>query len=130
LIYRPSVRADVKIRHTGPVGFLAAKADALNGRDESKDGYDVSWWCLNGGASSEDVAQLVIERPAFKEELFQESVALLQEAFRARDYPGPDGYASETHPDLAPGDDDYELARNRAYQRVSEIVEILKKNLW
>lgn len=45
LIYRSNARADVVIRHAGPVGFLAAKADALHGRDEPKDGYDVSWWC-------------------------------------------------------------------------------------
>ena len=42
LVYRPGARADVQIRHAGPVGFLAAKADALAGRDDSKDGYDVS----------------------------------------------------------------------------------------
>lgn len=43
LLYRSGVRADVSVRHAGPVGFLAAKADALDGRDDPKDGYDVAW---------------------------------------------------------------------------------------
>jgi hypothetical protein len=59
LVYRPGARADVQIRHAGPVGFLAAKADALEGRDDSKDGYDVSWWCLNARPSGTEVAALV-----------------------------------------------------------------------
>jgi hypothetical protein len=112
------------------VGFLAAKADALTGRDDSKDGYDVSWWCLNAKPSGTEVATLVTERIAFKQELFQESVAQLHAAFRAPDYPGPDGYAHEKHPDLRPCDEEYEQARNAAYAAVSEVVEILKKQLW
>jgi hypothetical protein len=130
LVYRPGVRADVQIRYSGPVGFLAAKADALAGRNDSKDGYDVSWWCLNARSSGAEVAALVTERPAFKQGLFQESVAQLHAAFRAPDYPGPDGYAREKNPDLQPGDEEYELARNAAYTVVWEIVEILEKHLW
>jgi hypothetical protein len=130
LVYRSGARADVQIRHAGPVGFLAAKADALAGRADPKDGYDVSWWCLNARPSGAAVAALVTERPAFKRELFQESVAQLHAAFRAPDYPGPDGYAREKHPDLQPGDEEYEQARNAAYTVVSEVIEILKKQLW
>lgn len=95
LVYEPGVRSDVRIRHAGPVGFLAAKADAFAGRTDSKDGYDVSWWCLHAAGTPEEVAQRVIERPSFKAGLFQESVAQLRAAFRAPDYPGPSGYASE-----------------------------------
>jgi len=130
LVYRAGTRADVQIRHAGPVGFLAAKADALQGRDDPKDGYDVSWWSLNAKPSGTEVAALVTERPAFKQELFQESVAQLHAAFRAPDYPGPDGYAREKHPDLQPGNDEYEQARNAAYTAVSEVIETLKKHLW
>jgi hypothetical protein len=128
--YRPGTRVDVTIRYAGPVGFLAAKADALAGRDDSKDGYDVSWWCLNARPSGAEVATLVTERPAFKQDLFQESAAQLHAAFRSPDYPGPDGYARERHPDLQPGDEEYEQARNAAYTVVSEVVEILKQRLW
>jgi hypothetical protein len=130
LVYRPGARADVRIRHAGPVGFLAAKADALEGRDDSKDGYDVSWWCLNARPSGAEVATLIANRPAFKQEVFQESVAQLHAAFRAPDYPGPDGYAREKHPDLQPGDEEYERARNAAYVVVSEVLGILKAQLW
>jgi hypothetical protein len=130
LVYRPGTRADVTIRYAGPVGFLAAKADALAGRDDSKDGYDVSWWCLNARPSGAEAAALVTERPAFKQDLFQESTAQLHAAFRSPDYPGPDGYARERHPDLQPGDEEYEQARNAAYTVVSEVVEILEQRLW
>jgi hypothetical protein len=130
LLYRPGVRADVRIRHAGPVGFLAAKADALDGRDDSKDGYDVAWWCLNAAARSADVAELVLARPAFADPLFLESIALLQRAFRAPDYPGPDGYARELYPHLEAGDEDYELARNAAFASVSELLEVLTPRLW
>lgn len=130
LVYRPGTRADVTIRYAGPVGFLAAKADALEGRDDPKDGYDVSWWCLNARPSAAEVAALVTKRLAFRQDLFQESVAQLNAAFRAPDYPGADGYAREKHPDLQPGDEEYEQARNAAYAVVSEVVEILKKQLW
>jgi hypothetical protein len=46
------------------------------------------------------------------------------------DYPGPDGYAREKHPDLQPGNEEYEQARNAAYTVVSEVIEILKQRLW
>ncbi len=51
-------------------------------------------------------------------------------AFRAPDYPGPDGYAREKHPDLQPGDEEYEQDRNAAYLVVGEVVGILKEQLW
>lgn len=130
LVYRPGTRADVTIRHAGPVGFLAAKADALEGRDDPKDGYDISWWCLNADSNAAAVAEQVLERPTFKDPFFQESVTLLEKGFRAPDYVGPTGYAEEKHPNLAPGDEVYEQARNEAFAAVSELVQILKSNLW
>jgi hypothetical protein len=128
LSYRPDTRADVRIRHAGPVGFLAAKADALENRDDSKDGYDVSWWCLNAKPSPQEVAQLVLERRAFSDPLFQETVAQLQAAFKEPDYPGPDGYAREQQ--LEPGSHEFDHARNSAYLAVSRVIEILKGQLW
>lgn len=46
-----SGKAAVRLRHTGPVGLLAAKAEALNGRAEAKDGYDVAWYCINAAST-------------------------------------------------------------------------------
>jgi hypothetical protein len=82
------------------------------------------------GPSGAEVAALVTERAASKQELFQESVAQLGAAFRAPDYPGPDGYARLKHPDLRPGDEEFERTPNAAYAIVSEVIEILTKNLW
>jgi hypothetical protein len=34
------------------------------------------------------------------------------------------------HPDLEPGDREYDVARNLAFATVSAVVEELKKSLW
>jgi hypothetical protein len=129
-VYREGMRTDVEIRHAGPVGFLAAKADALEHRNDTKDGYDVAWWCLNAASTATEVAELVSMRDAFSDPLFQESVAQLRTAFKAPDYPGPDGYARERHPQLSPGDHEFETARNTAYVAVSEILDVVTPRLW
>lgn len=132
LVYRPGAVTDVTVQHAGPVGFLAAKADAFAGRDDSKDGYDVSWWFLNADESPETVAARVTERPEFKHELFQESVAILLTAYKRPEAVGPDGYAREKFAelDLGVGDDEFERARNDAFLRGSKVLEILRDNLW
>jgi hypothetical protein len=130
LVYQPGVFADVTIRHTGPVGFFASKADALASRGDPKDGYDISWVSLHAGESPEEVAAWIMECPAFKHEYFQESVAILMKAFRDAAYQGPSGYAQEMNAELGPGDETYEGDRNAAYLRVSRILAILRDGLW
>ena len=129
LLYSRAV-ADVDVRHAGPVGLLAAKADALYDRNESKDGYDVAWWCLNAAPDPSAVADLVMARPGFKDELFPETVAILKRAFKTPAAPGPHGYATELLPDNEPGDNVYDIACNEAFAVVSRVIEILAKNLW
>ncbi len=129
LLYNPAT-ADVDVRYAGPVGFLLAKADALFERNETKDGYGVTWWCLKAANSPTEVAELVIERPAFRDDLFPEAVAELRRAFKNPDAPGPHGYAAETCQDLKSGDDDYDRARNEAYSSVSAVVDELAARLW
>jgi len=107
-----------------------AKADALFDRNETKDGYDVAWWCLNAAPTSKAVAEIVLARPAYRNELFPEAVAQLRRAFKTPDAPGPHGYATETHPDRKPGDRDYDLARNEAFVAVSTVVNELAASLW
>lgn len=130
LAYNPGVRADVRIRRTGPVGFLASKADGFATRSEPKDGYDVSWWCIHADPDPDVVARQVIEREAFRHEYFQECVAMLTSAFRAPDYPGPSGFASEEHPGVDPSDADFAEARNLAYAAVSPVLDRLRDALW
>ena len=76
------------------------------------------------------MAQIVIARPAYRYDLFPEAVAELQRAFKSPDAPGPHGYATEMHPNLEPGDREYDLARNTAFATVSAVVEELRKSLW
>ena len=127
LVHRPGVRAEVQLRYAGPVGFLVAKANAFNGREDTKDGYDVSWWCLNAAPTAAKVANLVTSRPAFQDPFVPEAIHMLQAAFKGPDYMGPTGYAQEIHPDLGPGDDAFEQDRNLAYSRVSEVIEHLRQ---
>ncbi len=130
LVYEPGVRADVRIRHTGPVGFLSSKANGFETRSDSKDGYDVSWWCINAGDDSAAVAELVIGRPAFRHPYFAESLSTLRSAFRQRDHPGPSGYAKERNQLAGPGDEAYERDRNIAFLAVSPVIATLIENLW
>lgn len=131
LLYQPGQPlADVSMRHAGPVGFLAAKADALEGRSEGKDGYDVSWWCLNAAATPEDVAAQVTARPSFKDPLFIESVAQIIKAFKTPDHHGPVGYADLMHPPMGRDQAAYDQARNIAFARTSSVFNILKAELF
>jgi hypothetical protein len=130
LVYEPGVRADVEIRHTGPAGFLASKADAFATRSDAKDGYDVSWWCIHANSDPDVVARQVTERDAFRDEYFPECVAMLTRAFRAPDYPGPSGFASEEYPERGSRDADYAEARNLAFSAVSAVLERLRDALW
>lgn len=130
LLYRPGAKADVRIRHAGPVGFLASKADALDSRDDAKDGYDVSWWCLQAGSTAAEVADQISTREAFKDPYFQESVAKLDSAFHAPDYVGPDGYARERNPQAGAGTTSFDQDRNAAFLRVSQVMGLLRARLW
>jgi len=129
LLYDRAI-ADVDVRYAGPVGFLVAKADALFERNETKDGYDVAWWCLHAADTPRAVAAIAITRPAYGNELFPEAVAELRRAFKTANAPGPHGYAAEMHPDLEPGDSVYDQARNEAYVVVSAVVDELAAKLW
>jgi len=124
LLYDRAI-ADVDVRYAGPVGFLVAKADALFERNETKDGYDVAWWCLHAADTPRAVAAIAIAN-----ELFPEAVAELRRAFKTANAPGPHGYAAEMHPDLEPGDSVYDQARNEAYVVVSAVVDELAAKLW
>lgn len=130
LVYQPGTRADVEIRHAGPVGFLASKADAFSTRGDTKDGYDVAWWCIHMDDDPDVVAAKVIEREAFRDEYFPECVATLLDAFQAPDYVGPNGFAAEEHPDHGPGDQAYDEARNLAFIAVRPVLERLRDALW
>ncbi|MGP0101492.1 MAG: hypothetical protein ACLPUT_07730 [Solirubrobacteraceae bacterium] len=129
LLYKPSVSARVHLRHAGPVGFLAAKAEALNGRDDPKDGYDIAWWCLNAAPTAEAVADLLSSRPGWRHSFIPEAIAMLKDNFAERNYPGPSGYATESHPSSEPGDRDFETARNQAFTRVNQVLERLEKRI-
>jgi hypothetical protein len=129
LVYRSGVKARIHLRHAGPVGFLAAKAEALNGRDDPKDGYDVGWWCLHAAPNADAVADQLTGRPGWSHPLVPEAIAMLKDSFAKRDYPGPSGYATESHPDSEPGDQDFETARTQAFVRVNQVLKRLQERI-
>jgi hypothetical protein len=130
VVYRNNALADIPVRHTGPAGFLAAKADALVARSDSKDGYDVGWVCLNAASTPTEFGELVVARPVFRDPAFAERVAQLDSVFKSPEHIGPEGYASERHPQVGPGDREYDQARNECYAAVNRVVEVLKARLW
>lgn len=123
-VYHEDMSVDIDLRHAGPVGFLAAKADALDSRDEPKDGYDVAWWCMNAGDSAEAVADLVTTRDAFSHPRVPEAINMLQSSFKTPKHPGPTGYADILYPRQV-GSELYERTRNEAFARVRRVVETL-----
>lgn len=76
------------------------------------------------------VASLVIDRAAFRNPYFQDTVAKLRSAFKEPDYPGPSGYAKEMNPDSAPGDDEFDRNRNGAFLAVSRVLDRLLERFW
>jgi len=44
-------------------------------------------------------------------------------------YPGPSGYAIESHPGSGSGDRDFETARNQAFARVNQVLERLEERI-
>jgi hypothetical protein len=129
LVYRPGVKARIHLRHAGSVGFLAAKAEALNGRDDPKDGYDIGWWCLHAAPNANAVAELLTSRPGWIHPFVPEAIAMLKDSFLERDYPGPSGYATESHPDSESGDRDFETARTQAFVRVNQVLKRLEESI-
>jgi hypothetical protein len=130
LVYQPvATRAEVRLRHTGPVGFLVAKAFALNGRDEPKDGYDVSWFCINADSDPEALAERLAQREAFSHPLVPEGIAILRKAFAASDYVGPTGYALTVHGEETADSEIFEQARLESYIAVSGTLEGLRRRI-
>jgi hypothetical protein len=127
-VYGPG-KTKVRVRHTGPVGLLAAKAEALNGRAEAKDGYDVAWYCLHAAETPEEVADLVSSREAFKHELIPESIQLLRAAFEEPELQAPVGYALLARPDAPEGSEAHTQARNEAWVTVNAVLELLRERI-
>jgi hypothetical protein len=123
-VYGPG-SARVTVRHTGPVGLLTAKAEALNGRAEAKDGYDVAWYCLHAADTPEQVADIIKARPAFAHELVPEALQLLRQAFAEPDLQAPVGYALLARPDAPERSAEHEQACNDAHLVVTEVVDRL-----
>lgn len=123
-VYGPG-RARVTMRHTGPVGLLVAKAEALLGRAESKDGYDIAWYCLHAAGTPADVALLVSGRPAFAHPLVPEALSTLRDAFEDPDLQAPVGYALIACPDDEEDSDEHARARLEAHTVVKAVVDLL-----
>ncbi len=90
----------------------------------------MSWWSLNAKPSGAEVAAFVTERPAFNQDLFQESVRNYTLRFALPTTPDQTVTHAKSTPSFSPADEEYEQTRNVAYTVVSEVVELLRKHLW
>jgi hypothetical protein len=89
---------------------------------------------LDGGAytphpNADAVADKLTRRPGWSHPLVPEAIAMLKDSFAKRDYPGPSGYAAESHPDSEPGDQDFETARTQAFVRVNQVLKRLQERI-
>ncbi|PSL38144.1 hypothetical protein CLV49_1758 [Labedella gwakjiensis] len=83
---------EMDLRVTGPLAFLAAKADAIRQRDKPKDAYDIIWLLESWPGGAAGAARSFAARPAYSAEV-RESIKQLGDLFADVDSVGARSYA-------------------------------------
>ena len=84
---------EATLRVTGPLGFLAAKAQALLERDKPKDAYDIVWLIENWPGGPRDAAAAFAARAQYNNPTAQTALRQIADAFAAPDSIGSRSYA-------------------------------------
>lgn len=106
----------------GPAAYLAAKADALRGRNKPKDAYDIVWLVESWPGGQAALAPIIRASPIFEDEVFRKYLDVLRQEFADIDSAGARKYARMM---AAPGVDPDQLARS-AVGAVKSLMEELK----
>jgi hypothetical protein len=104
------------LRVTGISSFLAAKADALQGRDKPKDAYDIVWLLEAWPGGPAGAAQAVRISPVFGRVEFNRAMDKLRDQFGDLDRAGARAYARF----VGDGGGDADLSARRAVGAVTE----------
>jgi hypothetical protein len=119
---RGSGRYTAELRVTGPLAFLAAKADALQHREKHKDAYDIVWLVESWPGGPRHAAVAFAARPAYAEPAARDGLARVADLFSRPDKIGPVGYARflTDEPDADPAQ-----LRWRAVGAITEFTDAL-----
>jgi hypothetical protein len=115
-------RLKMKLRVTGPAGFLVAKAAALTGRDKPKDAYDIVWLLEAWPGGPAGAAHAMRARRAFNDRDLEGAFATLADQFGDLDRVGSVAYARF----VADAGDDLDLLARRAAGAVGEFLRTVR----
>lgn len=82
-----------ELRVAGPAAYLAAKADALRGRNKNKDAYDIIWLVESWPGGQAELAPVIRASAIFEDEVFRKQLDILRQEFADIDSAGARKYA-------------------------------------
>jgi hypothetical protein len=82
-----------KLKVAGPAAYLAAKADALRGRNKPKDAYDIVWLVESWPGGQAGLAPVIRESAIFEDPVFLTHLEILRQEFADIDSAGAIKYA-------------------------------------
>ncbi|WP_224362831.1 hypothetical protein [Hyalangium versicolor] len=97
------------LKVAGPSAYLAAKADALRGRNKNKDAYDIIWLTESWPGGQAALAVVIRESSIFHDPVFQACLRALEQEFADIDSEGARKYARFM---MGPGMNADQLARH------------------
>lgn len=118
-------RQIIDLRVTGIAAFLAAKAEALQGRNKPKDAYDIVWLIEAWPDGPLGAARAVQASPVFAHPDFARALAILGDQFRDLDHAGARAYARF----MDSGSDDLDLLARRAVGAVAEFLRAMRMEI-
>jgi hypothetical protein len=111
-----------KLKVAGPAAYLAAKADALRGRNKPKDAYDIVWLVESWPGGQAGLAPIIRESAIFEDPVFRTHLGILRQEFADIDSAGAVKYARLMG---GPGQDPDQLAR-RAVGAIKRLLSELE----
>lgn len=111
----------IELQVSGPLAFLAAKLDALVGRDKPKDAYDIVWLIESWPGGPAAAAAAFSARPSFNAPAVTDALERLAGAFATSRDIGPRSYARFATLNA----DDQPLLERRAVGAVALFLESL-----
>lgn len=88
---RGKTRQPLKV--AGPASYLAAKADALRGRNKNKDAYDIVWLVESWPGGQAGLAPVIRGSAIFDDPVFRKHLDILRQEFEDIDSAGARKYA-------------------------------------
>jgi hypothetical protein len=114
-------RTHMRLKVVGPAAYLASKVDALKGRLNNKDAYDIVWLTEAWPGGQPGLASVIRASPIHDDPLFRQALVELEQEFASIDAAGARKYARFMS---AP-----EVDLDQSAQRASSAVKLLLAEL-